>query len=128
MASLKSTPTFVPAYGLVSRVAPYVQCVTTATTVGWKNVTLFVDSFVSLPYGKYRVSCKAGAYGHDGELCSSCMPSDVNATSVSGMSCPYDDMKDPIALPGKTLLLQNMLASPSCSTCLDDSLDMLCVN
>ena len=116
MASLKSTLSFVQANNLMKRVIPYVQCVTTSTTVGWKNVTLFVDSFVSLPYGKYRVTCKAGTYGHEGELCTSCVLGGVNGTSISGMSCPYDNMKDPIALPGKYSQLLNLRAFSSFSS------------
>ena len=112
---------------MINRVAPYVQCETTSTTVGWKNVTLFVDSFVSLPYGKYRVSCKAGAYGHEGEVCSSCMPAGVNGTAMSGMSCPYDDMNEPIALPGGYSKLQNLYVSPSTTLakCLPNTLCLM---
>ena len=99
----KHSVSFNPLFDRENHVAPYVQCVTAATTVGWKNVTLFVDSLISLPYRNYRVTCKAGSYGDVGEYCASCLQSNSTAGKqgvASGMSCPNDNMKDPIAAPG----------------------------
>ena len=95
----KHSISFDPLFDRANHVAPYVRCVTAATTVGWKNVTLFVDSLISLPYRNYRVTCKAGFYGDEGEYCASCLQSNSTA-AASGMSCPSDNMKSPIAAPG----------------------------
>jgi hypothetical protein len=89
-----------PLHGRVNRMIPSVQCITAATTVGWKNVTLFSDSFISLPYTRYQVTCKAGSFGGVGEMCSSCDHPSSNTSVVSGMLCPYDNMENPIAAPG----------------------------
>ena len=106
----------VPSHGRVNRLIPSVQCITAATTVGWKNVTLFSDGFISLPYTRYQVTCKAGSFGGVGEMCSSCNDLTANASAVSGMLCPYDNMENPIAAPGdgRVRITVSTLSSPVC--------------
>lgn len=98
--------TYDPTYGSVNKMTPYIECVTASTTVGQKNVTLFVDSQISLPYLFYEVSCKAGYYGGIGEMCISCNGDNNSSSAQStisselGLRCPSDNMADPIASPG----------------------------
>jgi hypothetical protein len=107
-----------PLHGQVNRMIPSVQCITAATTVGWKNVTLFSDSFISLPYTRYQVTCKAGSFGGVGEMCSSCDHPSSNTSVISGMLCPYDNMENPIAAPGDERVrgTVSILSRLACST------------
>lgn len=91
-----------PDMGHINTVLPYIQCVSKPTTVGYKNVTLYVDVLMSLPYSRYEVECKKGFYGDIGEYCVNCYDnSTLSSHSVStGMNCPYDNMTSPISSPG----------------------------
>ena len=88
-----------PIYGKLGKMTPYVECITSPTSVGRKNVTIFVDSLMSLPFTHYEVSCKTGYYGGIGELCVSCRGNQTS--SISGMLCPANNMINPISSPGK---------------------------
>lgn len=91
-----------PNVGRINTMIPYIQCMTKETTVGYKNVTLYVDALISFPYNNYQVECKKGFYGEMGEYCVNCYDNNtLSSHSVStGMNCPYDNMISPISLPG----------------------------
>ena len=93
----KESINYDPAFGMINTMTPYVECVTARMTVGVKNVTVFVDSLMSLPYKKFDISCKAGFFGAVGELCVSC--SNSTATRL-GMQCPADGQTNPMAAQG----------------------------
>ena len=101
-ARWKEATSYNPLYGAIGKAAPYVECITAPTSVGRKNVTIFVDSLMSMPFTRYEVTCKAGYYGSVGELCVSCKGNQSSSyTSPSGMSCLADNMTNPISSPGK---------------------------